>query len=89
MKSAVTMDSAGRVVLPSEVRRRLNLQPGSRLRLSVVAERIELAPEAQVDTELAASSNRRKVLPSTGKAYDAAAAIRDERASQARRRKAR
>lgn len=89
MKSTVTMDSAGRIVLPSEARRRLNLQPGARLRLSVVAERVELTPEAQVNTELAVSASRRKVLPATGKAFDATASVRDERASQARRRKAR
>jgi AbrB family looped-hinge helix DNA binding protein len=33
MKTALTIDSAGRVVLPSEARRLLNLRPGSRLRL--------------------------------------------------------
>ena len=38
MKSELIIDSAGRVVLPSEARRRLNLRPGSRLRLAVVAE---------------------------------------------------
>jgi AbrB family looped-hinge helix DNA binding protein len=89
MTSAITMDSAGRIVLPSEVRRRLNLQPGARLRWSVLAERIELTPEVQADTEFAASPSRRKVLPATGKAFDAAGAVREERASQARRRKAR
>lgn len=89
MKSAVKMDSAGRIVLPSEARRRFNLQPGSRLRLSVLAERIELTPESQVETELSAAPSRRKVLPATGKSFDASAAVRDERASVARRRKAR
>ena len=89
MKTAITMDSAGRVVLPSEIRRRLNLRPGSRLLLSVVAERIELTPEPQADAELHIAPSRRRVLPATGQALDAAAATRQERAAQARRRKAR
>lgn len=89
MKTALTLDSAGRVVLPSETRRRLNLRPGSRLLLSVVAERIELTPEPQADAELHVAPSRRAVLPATGQAFDAAAAIRQEREAQARRRKAR
>ena len=89
MKTAITMDSAGRVVLPSEIRRRLNLRPGSRLLLSVVAERIELTPEPQADAEFHVAPSRRSVLPATGQAFDAAAATRQERQAQARRRKAR
>jgi AbrB family looped-hinge helix DNA binding protein len=87
--TALTLDSAGRVVLPSETRRRLNLHPGSRLLLAVVAERIELTPEAQGDTELTLTPSQRKVLPAAGKPFDAAGAVRDERASQSRPRKAR
>jgi AbrB family looped-hinge helix DNA binding protein len=89
MKTALTLDSAGRVVLPSETRRRLNLRPGSRLLLSVVAERIELTPEAQTATALTLAPSKRKVLPPTGKTFDATTATRDERAAQSRRRKAR
>ena len=89
MKTALTLDSSGRVVLPSETRRRLNLRPGSRLLLSVVAERIELTPEPQADAELHVAPSRRTVLPATGRAFDAAAAPRREREAQARRRKAR
>lgn len=89
MKTALTVDSAGRVVLPSETRRRLNLKPGSRLLLAVVAERIELTPEPQADAELHVAPSRRAVLPATGQAFDAAAATRREREAQAHRRKAR
>ena len=87
MKTAITIDSAGRVVLPSEARRRLNLRAGSRLLLSVVAERIELTPEPQQDNVLRVTPTRRKVLPPTGKPFDAAAVTRDERARLARPRK--
>ena len=85
MSLAITIDSAGRIVLPSEVRRRLSLGPGSRLMLDVVAQRIELTPEPQGDPELMVTAGKRTVLRPTGKAFDAAAATRAEREAQARR----
>jgi len=85
MSQSITMDQAGRIVLPKEVRRRLNLGPGARLMLDVVAQRIELTPEPQAETELAVSPGRRTVLRPTGKAFDAAAATRAERDAQSRR----
>ncbi|MCI0354207.1 MAG: AbrB/MazE/SpoVT family DNA-binding domain-containing protein, partial [Acidobacteria bacterium] len=41
MSISTTLDRVGRIVLPSEIRRRLGLAPGARLRLEIVAERIE------------------------------------------------
>jgi AbrB family looped-hinge helix DNA binding protein len=89
MKSAITVDSAGRVVLPSEARRHLNLRPGSRLLLQVVAGRIELTPEPDAAPPAALAASRRRVLPATGTPFDAAAAVRAERAARAVPRKAR
>jgi AbrB family looped-hinge helix DNA binding protein len=85
MSQAITLDAAGRIVLPAEVRRRLNLGPGSRLSLEVVAERIELTPQPDAGGELALSAGKRSVLRPSGKAFDAAAATRSERDAQARR----
>lgn len=51
MKRGISIDQDGRIVLPSAVRRRLNLGPGSCLRVAVVAERIELTPEPEPDPE--------------------------------------
>lgn len=82
MSTSTTIDSAGRIVLPSEVRRRLNLAPGSRLRVEIVAERIELSPEAEPAPELV-RKGKRLLLPPTGKPFDAAAATRAERETQA------
>ena len=89
MRSVITVDSAGRVVLPSEARRLLNLHPGSRLQLTVVAQRIELTLASGDEAPLALAPSRRRVLEATGKAFDAAAATRAERNAQARPRKAR
>ena len=85
MSQAITMDQAGRIVLPMAVRRRLNLAPGARLMLDVVAQRIELTPEPQAEAELVVTAGRRTVLRPTGKAFDAAAATRAERDAQSRR----
>ena len=84
MTQALTIDSAGRIVLPSAVRRRLNLTAGSRLRLDVVAQRIELTPEPDADAGLRVVAGRRTVLQPTGKAFDAAQAVRAEREAQGR-----
>ena len=85
MSQTITMDQAGRIVLPMAVRRRLNLAPGARLMLDVVAQRIELTPEPQAEAELVVTAGRRTVLRPTGKPFDAAAATRAERDAQSRR----
>lgn len=72
-------------MLPIEVRSRLNLGPGSRLRLDVVAQRIELTPQPQTEPEQMVSAGKRTVLRPTGKAFDAADATRAERAAQSHR----
>jgi len=93
MKTALTVDAAGRIVLPSEARRLLNLRPGSRLRLTVAAERIELVPEPDPEPEPGATPSRsptgRQVLAPTGTPSDAAAGTRAERARQAHPRRGR
>lgn len=86
MTYAVKVDNAGRIVLPSEVRRRLNLSAGTRIRLEVVAERIELTPESEPEPTLV-RRGRRMVLPPTGSPLDAAAAVREEREAQSRLRR--
>ena len=85
MTADLTIDSAGRIVLPSAVRRALNLSAGSRLRLDVVAQRIELTPAPDTDAELLVVPGRRTVLRPTGKRSDAAALVRAERDTQAER----
>lgn len=85
MSHPITMDRTGRIVLPIEVRRRLNLAPGARLMLDVVAQRIELTPELQAEPELLVKAGRRTVLRPTGKTFDAAAATRAEREAQSKR----
>lgn len=84
MGASTTIDNVGRIVLPSDIRRRLNLVPGSRLRLEIVAERIELTPEAEATPALV-RKGKRLLLPASGASFDAAGAVRAEREAQARR----
>lgn len=88
----LAIDSAGRIVLPAETRRRLGLRPGSKLRMSVVAQRIELTPAPADDAaELSVSASGRLVLAASPATADAgagaAAAVRAERDAQARSRR--
>ena len=85
MNQPITMDSAGRIVVPREVRRQLGLGAGSMLLIDVVAQRIELTPQPRADAELLVRAGKRTVLRASGKAFDAAAATRAERDAQARR----
>jgi AbrB family looped-hinge helix DNA binding protein len=87
MNQPITMDRAGRIVVPSEVRRQLGLVAGSTLMLDVVAQRIELTPQPRADAELLVRPGKRTVLRPTGAAFDAAAATRAERDTQATRKK--
>ena len=83
MSRTVIMDSAGRIVVPIEVRRQLGLAVSSKLMLEVVAERIELTPQPHADEdELLVRPGQRTVLRPSGKAFDAAAATRVERTRQ-------
>ena len=86
MSHSTTVDKLGRIVLPSEVRRRLNLTAGARLRLEVVAERIELTPEPDVAPQVR-RSNGRLVLQPSGIPRDAAAEVRAERENRSDRRR--
>jgi AbrB family looped-hinge helix DNA binding protein len=82
--TTVTLDSTGRIVLPSEVRKRLRLEAGARFSVEVVAERIELTPEAAPEAAVVRKAGR-LVLAAIGEPLDAGAAIRAERQTQAGR----
>lgn len=85
----VSVDSAGRILLPTAVRRRLNLRPGAKLMLDVVAGRIELTPADSPDAGFTTAASGRQVLARTGEPLDAAAAVRAERQARSLPRKRR
>lgn len=84
MSSTTTLDSTGRIVLPSDVRKRLALCPGARFNVEVIDGRIELTPEPPHDPAVTRKSGR-LVLAAQSALLDAAAAIRAERQTQAAR----
>ena len=88
MSTTITMDRAGRLVLPKPVRDKLHLRAGTRLSVTVVADKVELSPEPEADVRI---ERRGKLLVITGmkEPFSAVAAIkaaRDERDEQLARR---
>jgi AbrB family looped-hinge helix DNA binding protein len=82
MKDTIKMDASGRLVLPRDLRERLNLRGGARLRADVVAGHIELVPVAAEDAGVVMRKGGIAVLKRTGVVADAAAAVVAERAAQ-------
>lgn len=78
MKATITMDAAGRVVLPKPLRELLHLRAGVKLRAIVVADKIELVPEPDDQVRIV-RKGRRLVIAGLPKAVDAAAAIKADR----------
>lgn len=83
MLISTTIDGAGRVVVPASMRHQLNLAQGARLRLELVAGRIEMTPEAEAQPLVRKAG--RLVLKPSGRRSDSAALVRAEREAQARR----
>jgi AbrB family looped-hinge helix DNA binding protein len=85
------VDSAGRIVLPRAVRESLGLRAGMRLRMRVLAGRLEMTV-AEDQPPAATSASGRRILSTLAAApgaepSDARAAVRAEREAQARRRR--
>lgn len=79
MKRSVTIDAAGRLVLPKAIRERLNLRAGARLRVDLEAGGILLRPEADGDKVEVVQEGKRKVLRVAGPPVDVVEAIKQDR----------
>ena len=80
MTATITMDSAGRLVLPKAIREKMHLQAGSKLRADLVGERLEISmdvPQATVELQ-------KDGLPTIvgWEGFDAAQAVREMRDSR-------
>ena len=82
MSETVTIDKAGRLIVPKKVRERLGLKSGDKLKIDVVGERIEL--EAQGDETKVETRNGRRVIVGTGD-VDVVKAIEATREEQVER----
>jgi AbrB family looped-hinge helix DNA binding protein len=76
------MDNAGRVILPKPIRDRMHLHAGSKLRLEIVGDKLELTQEIP-EVKIAKRGKRRVVVGWDG--FDAAKAVASMREDQAGR----
>ena len=72
MSTTITLGKAGRIVVPKGMRDLLHLREGSRLRLDVVADKLEVTPEAD-EISIEKRGKRRVVVGWKG--FDAAKAV--------------
>ena len=76
MNTTITVGKAGRIVVPKIMRDRLHLREGSRLRVEVVADKLEFTPEA--DAVQIVKRGRRRVVVGW-KGFDAGRAVNEMR----------
>ena len=77
MTATITIDAAGRFVLPKAMRERLHLRKGAKLRADVIGDKIELTPEPDADVRI---ERRGKLMVIVGgPPFDAVAAIKADR----------
>ena len=76
MSTTITVGKAGRIVVPKIMRDRLHLREGSRLRVEVVADKLEFTPEA--DAVQIVKRGRRRVVVGW-KGFDAGRAVNEMR----------
>ena len=74
----LTVDEAGRLVLPDAAMRVLGTKPGEQLRADVTPNRIDILPERPLVTE-GVIEDGVLVLPRLGLKMDIAAAVRSDR----------
>lgn len=89
MTATLTLDEAGRLVLPEAALRVLGIAPGTAVQAEVTADRIEILPDDGEDlpviTELEVTPEGRLVLPKTGVKMDTVAAIKADREARIRK----
>ena len=83
MTATLTLDKAGRLVLPKPVRDQLHLRAGSKLRLDVTGDRMELTQEVPEVKIVRKKDGLPAVVGWDG--FDAAKAVREMREEQVAR----
>jgi AbrB family looped-hinge helix DNA binding protein len=76
MTTMLTVDKAGRVVIPKSIREKMHLRQGSRLRVELVGDRLEISPEP--DEMQVERRGKRRVIVGWG-GFDAAKAVQEAR----------
>jgi bifunctional DNA-binding transcriptional regulator/antitoxin component of YhaV-PrlF toxin-antitoxin module len=78
MNATLSLDEAGRLVLPDNALRLLGMKPGDQVRADVSPNRIDICPEPSVVSE-GVIENGVLVMARQGFPMDAAAAVRSDR----------
>lgn len=76
MTAMLTVDRAGRVVIPKTIREKMHLRQGSRLRAELVGDRVEIRAEP-AEVQIERRGKRRVIVGWEG--FDAAQAVREAR----------
>lgn len=76
MTAMLTVDRAGRVVIPKTIREKMHLRQGSRLRAELVGDRLEIRAEP-AEVQIERRGKRRVIVGWEG--FDAAQAVREAR----------
>ena len=76
MYATLVLDKAGRLVLPKAIRERMHLHAGSKLRIEMVGDTLELSQEA-ADAQIVKCGKRRVVVGWEG--FDATKAVQEAR----------
>ncbi len=76
MNATLVLDKAGRLVLPKAIRERMHLHAGSKLRIEMVGDKIELSQEP-ADAQIVKRGKRRVVVGWEG--FDATKAVQEAR----------
>ncbi len=84
MNATLSLDDAGRLVLPNNALRLLGMKPGDQVRADVTPNRIDICPESPVMAE-GVIENGVLVMARQGIPMDAAAAVRADRDALAER----
>ncbi len=84
MNATLSLDEAGRLVLPDNALRLLGMKPGDQVRADVSLNRIDICPEPPVVSD-GVIENGVLVIARQGIAIDAAFAVRAERDALAER----
>jgi AbrB family looped-hinge helix DNA binding protein len=82
MTTTLTLDKAGRVVIPKRIRERMHLRAGSRLRVELVGDRLEISHEPD-EVQIERRGKRRVIVGWEG--FDAAQAVQEAREEQLER----
>ena len=83
MTATLTLDSAGRLIIPKPIREKMHLRAGSKLRVEMVGDKLELSNEV---TEVKIEKRKDGLPVIIGwEGFDAAQAVRDMREDQVER----